>query len=56
MFHIVRVDSPGSVAVTCNPPHVPHTVLEWHERQRRRVLESVLVLPTPADRTDRRDG
>jgi hypothetical protein len=55
MFHIVSVDSPHSVAVTSNRPHVPHSVLDWHERQRIRVLESVLLLPVQADRAERRD-
>jgi hypothetical protein len=55
MFHIVRVECPHSTAIHCGRPRPPRELLEWHERQRSRVLQSLLVRPGPA-RPERRNA
>jgi hypothetical protein len=55
MFHIVRVECPHSTTIHCGHPQPSREMLEWHERQRRRVQQSLLVRPASA-RSERRDA
>jgi hypothetical protein len=55
MFHIIRVERPSSTTIHCGLNRPSRELLEWHERQRGRVLQSLLVRPAPAH-SERRDA